>query len=197
MAGTRPLLKKGDVLELSDVYAVNPVTKATLPFKKQFVVKEDTVTASGDTAILISPPIITSGPFQTVSNAPTDGTTTITKVATGGTGYRQNMVFHKNAFALAMVPKEKPAGAVEVARKTYKGSQRSRIDPELPRRRERHLQRSGLDILFGVKTESTVRFSQPASAAPRLRGRRPLCLTSDNRFVYSLRAQDLAGRPEL
>lgn len=142
-------LKKGDVLELSDVYAVNPVTKATLPFKKQFVVKEDTVTASGDTAILISPPIITSGPFQTVSNAPTDGTTTITKVGTGGTGYRQNMVFHKNAFALAMVPKEKPAGAVEVARKTYKGLS-VRVIPYYDGVND--ISNYRLDILFGVKT---------------------------------------------
>ena len=63
-SGRASTLKKGDVLELSDVYAVNPVTKATLPFKKQFVVKEDTVTASGDTAIIISPPIITSGRIQ-------------------------------------------------------------------------------------------------------------------------------------
>ena len=114
-------LKAGDILELSDVYAVNPVTKATLPFKKQFVVLEDTVTASGDTAIKISPPIIPTGAFKNVSNAPTDGTTTIAKVGTGGTGYRQNMVFHKNAFAFVPVPMELPAGAVNPVRKSYKG----------------------------------------------------------------------------
>ena len=59
-------LKAGDVLEIADVYAVNPVTKATLAFKKQFVVREDTVTAAGDTAIKISPPIIPTGAFQNV-----------------------------------------------------------------------------------------------------------------------------------
>ena len=36
-------LSKGDILELSTVYAVNSVTKATLPFLRQFVVLEDTV----------------------------------------------------------------------------------------------------------------------------------------------------------
>lgn len=114
-------LKAGDILELSDVYAVNPVTKARLPFKKQFVVLEDTVTASGDTAIKISPPIIPTGAFKNVSNAPTDGTTTIAKVGTGGSGYRQNMVFHRNAFTLAMVPLVTPPGAVDVATRSYKG----------------------------------------------------------------------------
>lgn len=116
-------LKAGDVLELSNVYAVNPVTKATLAFRKQFVVLEDTATSSGDTAIKISPPIYgpTEGAFQNVSAIPVDGTTTIAKIGTGGTGYRQNMVFHKNAFALAMAPMELPAGAVNPVRKSYKG----------------------------------------------------------------------------
>jgi coat protein Gp5 len=142
-------LKKGDVLELSDVFAVNPVTKATLPFKKQFAVLEDTVTASGDTAIKISPPIITEGPHRNVSNAPTDGTTTIAKIGTGGTGYRQNMVFHKNAFALAMVPMEKPAGAVDVARKTYKGLS-VRLIPYYDGVND--ISNYRMDVLFGTKT---------------------------------------------
>lgn len=114
-------LKAGDIIELSGVYAVNPVTKAKLPFLRQFVVLEDTVTAAGDTAIKISPPIITSGPQQTVDSAPVDGTTTIAKVGTGGTGYRQNMVFHRNAFTLAMVPLISPPGSVGSSTKSYKG----------------------------------------------------------------------------
>ena len=115
-------LKAGDVLELSTVYDVNPVTKATLAHKKQFVVLEDTVTASGDTAIKIAPPIIPTGAHKNVSAAPVDGTTTIAKIGTGGTTYRQNMVFHKNAFALVSVPLVAPPGAVDVGRKTYNGT---------------------------------------------------------------------------
>lgn len=142
-------LKKGDVLILSDVYAVNPVTKARLPHKQQFVVLEDTVTASGDTAIKISPPIITSGAFQTVSNAPTDGTTTITKVGTGGTGYAQNLVFHKNAFSLVMVPMVAPPGAVDVARKSYNGYS-VRVIPYYDGTND--VSNWRLDVLYGVKT---------------------------------------------
>jgi hypothetical protein len=142
-------LKAGDVLELSDVYAVNPVTKATLAFKKQFTVLEDTVTASGNTAIKISPAIITSGAFKNVSNAPTDGTTTIAKIGTGGTGYRQNLVFHKNAFALVSVPLVSPPGAVDVARKSYKGLN-VRVIPVYDGVNDTSAWR--LDILYGTKT---------------------------------------------
>lgn len=142
-------LKQGDVLELSDVYAVNPVTKATLSFKKQFTVLEDTVTASGNTAIKISPPIITSGAFKNVSNAPTDGSTTIAKIGTGGTGYRQNLVFHKNAFALVSVPLVSPPGAVDVGRQTYKGTS-VRVIPVYDGINDHSAWR--LDILYGVKT---------------------------------------------
>jgi hypothetical protein len=142
-------LKAGDVLELSDVYAVNPVTKATLAFRKQFVVLEDTVTAAGDTAIKISPPIIPTGAHKNVSNAPTDGTTTIAKIGTGGTGYRQNMVFHKNAFALVSVPLVSPPGATDVARKSYKGLN-VRVIPVYDGINDKSAWR--LDILYGTKT---------------------------------------------
>jgi hypothetical protein len=142
-------LKAGDVLELSDVYAVNPVTKATLAFRKQFVVLEDTVTAAGDTAIKISPPIIPTGAQKNVSNAPTDGTTTIAKIGTGGTGYRQNMVFHKNAFALVSVPLVSPPGATDVARKSYKGLN-VRVIPVYDGINDKSAWR--LDILYGTKT---------------------------------------------
>jgi hypothetical protein len=112
-------------------------------------VLEDTVTASGDTAIKLSPPVITSGPFQTVSGTLTDGSNAITKIGTGGTAYRQNLLFHRNAFALAMVPLEKPAGAVDVARKTYKGLS-VRVIPYYDGATD--VANWRLDVLYGVKT---------------------------------------------
>lgn len=143
-------LKAGDIIEFSDVYAVNPVTKATLSFKKQFVVLEDTTTANGtDTAIKIAPPIIPTGAFKNVSNAPTDGTSTISLMGTGGTNYRQNMVFHKNAFALVSVPLVSPPGAVDVARRTYKGTS-VRVIPVYDGVNDESAWR--LDVLYGTKT---------------------------------------------
>lgn len=141
-------LKQGDILELSNVYAVNPVTKATLAFRKQFVVMEDTVTAAGDTAIKISPPIITSGAYQNVSAVPVDGTTTIAKIGTGGTAYRQNLMFHKNAFALVSVPLISPPGAVDVGRQSYKGTN-VRVIPVYDGISDESAWR--LDVLYGVK----------------------------------------------
>jgi hypothetical protein len=99
-------LKAGDVFTIANVFDVNPVTKATLPHLKQFTLVSDVTTANPDTAdttLTIYPAIIASGPYQNVSAAPANNAA-ITYVGTAGSNYAQNMVFHKNAFALAMVP---------------------------------------------------------------------------------------------
>jgi len=119
---TTGILKAGDVFTIAGVYAVNPVTKATLPFLRQFVVMADADSgaSTGPATLTISPPIIVSGAFQNCSAAPADNAA-ITVQGTGGTGYRQNLVFHKNAFALVTVPLVEPPGAVQVSRQSYKG----------------------------------------------------------------------------
>ncbi len=58
---------------IAGVYAVNPETGATLSYLQQFVIKADVTTnanAANDTNLTISPPIITSGAYQTVIAAP-------------------------------------------------------------------------------------------------------------------------------
>lgn len=140
----------GEVFTISTVFAVNPVTKVTLPFLQQFVVVQS-ATANGtstlETTLTIAPPIITSGAFQTVSAAPvTDQTITI--IGTASTVYPQNMVFHKNAFALAMVPMEMPQGVVDASRKTYKGLS-VRVVPYYDGTND--ISNWRLDILYGVK----------------------------------------------
>jgi hypothetical protein len=70
---TTGILKAGDVFTIAGVFDVNPVTKATLPFLKQFVVKSDgSSNAGGNLTLTIAPQIITTGAFQTVSAAPAD-----------------------------------------------------------------------------------------------------------------------------
>lgn len=147
---TTGILKAGDVFTIAGVYAVNPVTKATLPFLKQFTVTADANSGAttGPAALTIYPAIITSGAFQNVSAAPADNAA-ITVQGTGGTGYRQNLVFHKNAFALAMVPMIAPPGAVEVSRQSYKGTS-VRLIPYYTGTNDTSAWR--LDILYGVKT---------------------------------------------
>lgn len=139
-------LNAGDVITIDNVYAVNPVTKATLPFLKQFTV----ISYSSNSAV-IYPAMIWSGAFQNVAVA--SGTTdlnsaNINGLGTASTGYRQNMVFHKNAFALAMVPMIKPPGAVEVSRQSYKGTS-VRLIPTYDGTNDRSNFR--LDVLYGVK----------------------------------------------
>jgi hypothetical protein len=45
----------------------------------------------------------------------------MTFLGTAATAYNQSLVFHKNAFALAVVPMITPEGAVDVSRASYNG----------------------------------------------------------------------------
>jgi hypothetical protein len=143
-------LKAGEVFTISTIFGVNPVTKATLANLQQFVVIAD-VTADGtttnETTLTIAPPIITSGAFQTVSATPV-ANQTITILGTSVSNYVQNLVFHKNAFTLAMVPLEMPQGVVDAARKSYKGLS-ARVVPYYDGTND--ISNWRLDILYGVK----------------------------------------------
>lgn len=116
-SATTGILKAGDIFTIAGVYAVNPVDGDVLPFLRQFVVRADADSgaSTGPAALTISPPIITSGPYKTVSAAPADNAP-MTVLGTGSTGYRQPMIFHKDAFHLAVVPMEMPEGAAFKAR---------------------------------------------------------------------------------
>jgi hypothetical protein len=58
------------------------------------------------------------------------------------------MVFHRNAFTLAMVPLEMPQGVVDAARKTYKGLS-CRVVPYYDGTND--ISNWRLDILYGTK----------------------------------------------
>ena len=153
------VVKKGDVFTIAAVFAVNPITKAKLPYLQQFVVQADANSdGSGNATLSIAPAIIlntiasTSFPFATVdinqvANLPTGGA--ITVQGSASTGYFQNLVFQENAFALAVVPMVKPPGAVDCARETYKGLS-VRVIPYYDGTND--VSNFRLDILYGVKT---------------------------------------------
>ena len=139
-------LNPGDVFTIADVNAVNPVTKADLGIAKQFV-----CISYSSNSLVFSPAMIWTGAQQTVAVASgvTDlNTKAITGVGTAATGYRQNMVFHQNAFALVTVPLVKPPGAVDVGRETYKGTT-VRVIPVYDGINDESMWR--LDVLYGVK----------------------------------------------
>lgn len=150
---TTNILRAGDVFTIAGVFAVNPVpgegAKQALPYLQQFTVlaNADSGATTGPATLTISPPIITSGPFQTVSAAPADDAA-ITVLGTGGASIPQNLGFHKNAFALVTVPLDMPDGVAFKARESYNGlSMRVVKDYDFTNDTDR----IRLDILYGVK----------------------------------------------
>lgn len=146
LTATTGTVKTGDRFTIANVFAVNPVSKETLTTLQEFVVQADaTADGSGAATITISPAIITSGAFQTVSAAPADNAA-ITRVSSA---YAANLAFHKNAFGLVTVPLEMPDGAAWKARESHNGySIRVVKDYDI----ENDVDIIRLDILYGVKT---------------------------------------------
>jgi hypothetical protein len=142
-------VKQGDVFTIANVFAVNPVTKAALPFLQQFVVTADgSSDGAGNLTLTIAPAIITSGAFQTVDSVPADNAA-MTFLGTASANVSSNVIFKKEAFALVSVPLVKPPGAVDVSRQGYKGLS-VRLIPYYNGSNDVSSYR--MDILYGVKT---------------------------------------------
>jgi hypothetical protein len=149
-------IKAGDVFTLgttADGYlAVNPRTRTALPYLQQFVVQEDATCSGGAVTLTISPPIITSGAYQTVSAVGTAASTSdghaLTFAGTASTGYIQNLAFHKQAFALVTRPLEFLPGVPDQARESN-GKVSVRLMPVADGIND--VGRWRLDILYGVK----------------------------------------------
>ena len=154
-ANSTAVLKAGDIFTLAGVNAVNPVPgqnddgKDDLGRLQQFVCLNDvTSDGSGNATFAISPPIITDGPYQTVTAAPANNAA-ITPLGTEATAYKQNLVFHRNCFALVTVPLEMPDGANFKARETKNGLS-IRVVKQYDIDSDEDVIR--LDILYGKKT---------------------------------------------
>jgi len=116
-------ITKGSVFTIADVYMVNKKTKVSTGNLQQFVVTADVTanaTTTTDSPLVISPPIIISGPHQTVDAAPADNAV-ITPVGAASTGYASNLLLHRNAMALCVVPMAMPEGSVNGHRESDRG----------------------------------------------------------------------------
>lgn len=150
LGGATQTVAAGDVFTIDGVYAVNPVTKAPLPFLKEFTVVEGATAVGSETDLVISPAMIWTGAFKNVdvqgvadlNNQP------VNFLGDASKNFRQNLVFHRNAFALVTVPLVSPPGAVDVARKSYKGLN-VRVIPVYDGVNDESAWR--LDILYGTK----------------------------------------------
>jgi len=146
-ASTADCVKAGDIITIAGVYAVNPITKDTLPWLKQFVVTADADSdSSGNMTISVSPALVATGAFKNASASIADGAA-VTVLGTASTAYSQSFAFQKQAIALAFVPMVLPPGT-EAARETYKGiSIRVVRDYDIAN----DLILCRLDVLYGVK----------------------------------------------
>lgn len=143
-------VKAGEVFTIAGVYAVNPVTKARLPWLKQFAVVSDATCSSNETDVVIYPAMIWTGAFKNVDVVGvTDlNNQAVTFLGSASTAYAQNLVFHKNAFALAIVPMVSPPGAKDVARANSNGTS-VRMIPFYNGSTDVSTMR--LDVLYGIK----------------------------------------------
>jgi hypothetical protein len=98
-------LTVGTVLTFAGVNAVNPQSRQDTGSLQQFVVTA--AAAASATSVSIFPAITTSGAFQTVTASPANGAA-ITIVGAASASYDTNIMYHKDAFTLAMVPMYEP-----------------------------------------------------------------------------------------
>jgi hypothetical protein len=96
-------LPRGTVFTIAGVNAIHPITGASLGYLRQFVVTADY--AGGAGSVSIYPAIVPNSAtvVGTVDAAPADNAA-ITVFGTASQAKRQNLAFHKNAFAAAFVP---------------------------------------------------------------------------------------------
>jgi len=93
------------VFTIAGVNAVNPQSRADTGSPQQFVVTA--AAASGATSVSISPAITPTGAFQNVTASPANGAT-ITILGAASASYDANVMYHKDAYTLAMVPMFEP-----------------------------------------------------------------------------------------
>lgn len=120
-ATTGDTFKEGDVIQIENVYAVNPMTRRSTGTLKQFVVRADATAAASAATITISPAIYGPGsPYQNVDAFPASGADLTlfpgTTTPSGKSGIN-GLAIHPEAFALVGVKLEMPK-AVELASQT-------------------------------------------------------------------------------
>lgn len=147
------VLLEGDIFTIAGVNSVNRRTREDTGELAQFVVRADASSgaSTGPLTATISPPIIISGPYQTVTAAPADGAAIVVITGAAGTSHVQNLAFHRNAITVAMAPLDLPPGNVESAMEQFDGiSVRSVRDYDI-------VTDDGLwrfDILYAVKVQN-------------------------------------------
>src|SRR4030095_12869111 len=117
-------LNAGDVLRVAGVFEVTPQNYASTGQLQQFVVTATTIAAAGAMTIPISPPIIPTGNLQNVTASPANGAAVIPRGSTitpgagtmAATASANSLLFHPEAFILAMADLDADLDGATVAR---------------------------------------------------------------------------------
>lgn len=117
---TTGILKAGDTFTIAGVYSIHPGTKVSTGRLQTFSVLADANSgaSTGPAALTISPPIIVSGAFQTVTAAPADNAAITVKTGTGGSTYRQSLLLDPAAVALVSRPLDIPSAGLKTSTRT-------------------------------------------------------------------------------
>lgn len=105
VAALNGTLTVGTVFTIAGVNAVNPQSRQDTGALQQFVVTASA--AASATTVSISPAITPTGAFQNVTASPANGAV-ITILGAASAAYDTNIMYHRNAFTLAMVPMFEP-----------------------------------------------------------------------------------------
>lgn len=135
----------GDQFTIQGINEVNPDTKQSTGIPKVFTVAS--AYAGGAGTITLSQVIYTSGPYQNVSAAITNGLT-MTFIGTASTAYPRNLAFHRDAIVLATADLELPKG-VDMASRASMDGLSLRFVRQYDATTDNFLAR--FDILYGVK----------------------------------------------
>jgi len=102
-------LKAGDTFTLAGVYAINPVSRRSTGVLQTFVVRTPSTDTAGNMTVQISPSIVTTGAFQTVSGSPADNAP-ITMLSATGASSSQGLAIHRDCITLACADLPIPRG---------------------------------------------------------------------------------------
>ena len=110
-------LNQGDTIQIAGVFAVNPQNRSTYGgnILRSFVVTQTVTGAAGTISVTVAPAIITGGQFQNVFVGSTSATAAVTPLSIAGTTATavvspQNILFHRNAYTLAVADLPVPEG---------------------------------------------------------------------------------------
>jgi hypothetical protein len=113
-------LKAGDVITFANVYAVNPQTRQSTGQLAQFVVSADFASdGSGNGTISFLPAMYSTGQYQNVNSLPQASAAILTfghASSYASVVAPQNLVFHKDAFAMGVADLELPSDGAKASR---------------------------------------------------------------------------------